>query len=976
MTVLLIVLLPFLGALLPVFAVRTGRTPSALAAGFISGMALLLLLSLGPQVFAGEVITASWPWVARIGLNFAFFVDGFGFLFAFLILAIGLLIILYARYYLSPKDPMGRFYMFLLLFQGSMLGVVLSDNILVLLVFWELTSLSSFLLIGYWKHRADARQGARMALAITGGGGLAMLAGFLLLGHIVGSYELTVILRSADIIQAHPLYLPTLILILLGAFTKSAQFPFHFWLPHAMAAPTPVSAYLHSATMVKAGVFLLGRMHPALAGTPEWFFIVTTVGLVTMLMAAYIALFKDDLKGLLAYSTVSHLGLITMLFGIGTGTAAVAAVFHIINHATFKASLFMGAGIIDHETGTRDMRQLGGLWSAMPITGALSIVAAASMAGVPLFNGFLSKEMMLMEVVAVGQYGPGAWLIPLGATLAAIFSVGYSVRFVLDVFFGSKATNLPKAPHEPPRWMRVPVEILVVLCIVVGIVPALIVGPLLAVSAGAVVGGPLPYYSLTIWHGFNLALFLSILALVVGALLYWRRPTLVRANARLPQVTAKGAFDRLIAMLVAGSRGFSDRLHNGSLQRYLAFLIGATVLVMAVSFITGPFGGGSLARTPVDGISLAVWLVMVVALAATVIFHRQRFVALVAVGLVGLIVALAFINFSAPDLAMTQLSVELITIVLLLLALNLLPRTTPQETSKSRVARDIALAAGGGVSLMLAAWAVMTRPFDSISWFHLEQSYPGGGGTNAVNVILVDFRGYDTWGEIIVLAIAGLGIYALIDGLLRGSPGLERLKAMRPPTAVAADVHPLMLSTMTRLLLPLALVVSIYIFLRGHNLPGGGFIAGLVTAVALIMQYMSSGLTWTQDRLKVDYHPVVAWGVIIAGLTGLAAFFFGVPFLTGTFRYLTWPVVGTFEVASALAFDLGVYLTVVGAALITIANLGKLGMGESAAEASRQQIAQHRAALAGDASETHDPHDPPPAATAAAASSSPAPREA
>ena len=365
-SLIIIALLPFIGALVPGIMIRAGRNACATFTAVPTALALIMLLVKAPAVMSGQVITAEIEWLPQLGLSASFFLDGLGLLFAGMILGVGLLITLYARFYLSGDDPMGQFYTYLLLFQGAMLGIVLSDNILLLLIFWELTSLSSFLLIGYWKHLPEGRQGARMALAVTGAGGLAMIGGMLILGNIVGSYNLTDILKAGDLIRASDWYMPALILILLGAFTKSAQFPFHFWLPHAMAAPTPVSAYLHSATMVKAGVFLMARMWPALAGTEAWFYIVATTGLVTMVIGALIALFKDDLKALLAFSTVSHLGLLTMLLGFGTPLAAIAAVFHIINHLTFKAALFMTAGIVDHETHTRDIKRLGGLRTLMP----------------------------------------------------------------------------------------------------------------------------------------------------------------------------------------------------------------------------------------------------------------------------------------------------------------------------------------------------------------------------------------------------------------------------------------------------------------------------------------------------------------------------------------------------------------------------------------------------------------------------------
>ncbi|HSO79292.1 MAG TPA: proton-conducting transporter membrane subunit, partial [Chromatiaceae bacterium] len=475
MTLLLVVLLPFLGALGVAWASRLGRPTAILVTLLVVLAPAILILSLLDPLVAGETRIERLTWLPAVGLDIAFRLDGLGLLFAGLILGIGGLVVLYARYYLSEQDNLGRLYAYLLLFMGAMLGVVLSENLIQMLMFWELTSLSSFLLIGYWRQREDARRGARMALAMTGAGGLALFGGILLLGRMTGSYDLSVVLASGDLIRAHPLYGPTLLLILLGIFTKSAQFPFHFWLPHAMAAPTPVSSYLHSATMVKAGVFLLARLFPALSGTWEWNYLVTGLGLMTLLTGAVIALFQHDIKGLLAYSTISHLGLITVLFGIGTPLAAVAGVFHIINHATFKAGLFMAAGIIDHETGTRDMRRINGLWRAMPYTGTLAMVAASAMAGVPLFNGFLSKEMFFGEAAAVAGSLWLGWLVPVAATLAGAFAVAYSLRFVHDVFFNGEPVDLPRQPHEPPRWMRVPVEVLVVICLLVGMAPALTV---------------------------------------------------------------------------------------------------------------------------------------------------------------------------------------------------------------------------------------------------------------------------------------------------------------------------------------------------------------------------------------------------------------------------------------------------------------------------------------------------------------------
>ena len=919
MSLPLVVLIPFLGAPLVAWLSRCSRSHAAWSAGFVALAASGVLAGSIAPVLAGETLVQGIAWLPQAGLNVSFRLDGLGLLFAGLILGIGLLVILYARYYLSERDSLGRLNAYLLLFMGSMLGVVLSENLIQLLIFWELTSLSSFLLIGYWKEREEARLGARMALAITGAGGLALLGGILLLGRITGSYELTVILASGELIRAHPLYLPMLILVLLGAFTKSAQFPFHFWLPHAMAAPTPVSAYLHSATMVKAGVFLLARLFPALSGTLEWSHLVGGIGLVTLMTGAFIALFKHDLKGLLAYSTISHLGLITTLFGIGTPLAALAGVFHIINHAIFKASLFMAAGIIDHETGTRDMRRINGLWRFMPYTATLAMVAAAAMAGVPLLNGFLSKEMFFAEAVSMGSMMKFGWLLPIAVTIAGIFAVAYSLRFIHDVFFNGEPIDLPRTPHEPPHWMKVPVEVLVALCLLVGILPALTVEPILALAAGAVLQAPVPDHDLAIWHGFNPALWMSVIALIGGVALYAGRKPLFALHDRLEgRLDARRIYHALLAGLLTFAQYLTRRLDTGSLPRMIAWFFGFALILGVGGWLGGDSPlAGSRQLLPVDAVSLLAALAMIVTTIGALAQHRQRFSALVLTGAVGLLVSLIFIKFSAPDLALTQLSVEVVTIILLLLALYFLPQHTPVESGNRRRWRDgmLAVLAGGGVGAL--AWAVLTRPYASIADYFLDNSVSGGGGRNVVNVILVDFRGFDTLGEITVLALAGLAIYAMLEHLRLEGRGCD--DAGR---SWNWDMHPVIMASLTRLLLPLALLVSTFILLRGHNLPGGGFIAGLITAVALIMQYLANGVAWTHARLPANMHPIIGAGLAIATLTGLASFGFGYPFLTSTFGHLDWPLVGEFELASAMAFDLGVYLVVVGATLLILIHLG------------------------------------------------------
>ena len=928
MALALIIALPFLGICLPLLFERFGRSACAFGAGLAPLAALVLLLSKRAEVFGGETLIVSQPWLPELGLNLSLRLDGLGFLFALLILGIGLLVILYARYYLAKQEPIGRFFGYFLMFMGAMLGVVLSENLLLMLMFWELTSLSSFLLIGFWSHRSDARQGARMALTVTGGGGLALLAGILLIGHIVGSFELSDVLVSGDLIRSHGLYPLTLILVLLGVFTKSAQFPFHFWLPQAMAAPTPVSAFLHSATMVKAGVFLLARLYPALSDSEWWFYLVSLTGLATLLLGAVMALFQHDLKGLLAYSTISHLGLITLLFGLDSPMGAVAAIFHIINHATFKASLFMAAGIIDHETGTRDMRRINGMLKYMPHTAALAMVASLAMAGVPLLNGFLSKEMFFAETLDQHLLGSFYWTIPTLATLASAFSVAYSLRFVHDVFFNGEPVDLPKyPPHEPARYMKIPVEILVLLCLLVGTLPAYTVAPLLAAAVSGSLNGNVPEYSLAIWHGFNLPLVMSFVALAGGLLIYSMRKWAFRWYEGLPRVDSLQVFAVVVDRIAATARWITERLENGSLQRYLALMLLSTLVLVVFALTPLQALLGPIQPTPLDSITVVGLGILSLSSILTVIFHRRRLMALIVLSVVGLMVSLAFARYSAPDLALTQLSVEVVTIILLILALFFMPDRTPVESSSLRSFRDLILAGTFGTMIALLAYAVLTRPYESIASFFLENSVSGGGGTNVVNVILVDFRGFDTLGEITVLAIAAVGIFGL----------LHRLRLPHPVRDYggrlwSTDRHPMVLDTLSRALLPMALLISVFIFLRGHNLPGGGFIAGLITAVALILQYISHGVTWAQARQPFSYHAIAGAGVLIAGLTGLGSWLFGRPFLTSAFGHFHLPLVGEFELATAMLFDLGVYLTVVAATLLILSNIGHVSQGESCKE--------------------------------------------
>ena len=924
----IIILLPLvLGTTLVSWLKQFSRGVTALGAIGVSLSSLILLLTQAKAVFNGATIIQTWSWLPQLGIDLSFRLDALGLLFSLLITGIGTLIFIYAYYYLSPQNSLSKLYVLLMLFMAAMLGISLSNNLILLLTFWELTSISSFLLVGYWSNYEAAQRGSRMALTITGMGGLAMLGGFVLLAQITGTYQIDQILMMTEQIQQHHLFVPTLLLILLGAFTKSAQFPFHFWLPNAMAAPTPVSAYLHSATMVKAGIFLVARLLPIFAGAALYHNLVTFIGLFTLCIAAFFAIFKEDLKGLLAYSTISHLGLIMCLLGIGSPLAVAAAIFHIINHATFKAALFMIAGIIDHESGTRDLRKLSGLWQLLPFTATLTMITAASMAGVPLTNGFLSKEMFFTELLA-NLSGPVMLISALVATLAGIFAVAYSIRLVHGVFFdGPIGKDVPnKDAHEPPFGMRAPATLLAILCILVGILPALLVEHIVNSTTRA--STQLLNFEgahLAIWHGFNVPLLMSAIALLGGIIFYFSlakggKIREIDLDPHLGQFQGKLLFESFLKHLLQVSRKIKRKTENGSLQSYLVWIIVFTVFIVATPLLNQGLSTGTRELTHAPLIAMVLWLLLFSACWMMLWFHHERIKAVLISGAVGLVVTMIFVGLSAPDLAQTQITVDVVTTVLLLMSLSLLPQLTPYESSSSRRWRDALIAIGGGIGIGWIAWLVMTRDHNSISWFFNQQSIPLGGGTNVVNVILVDFRGFDTFGEITVLGIAAIGTLCLMDGMrTHGTIMTQGLTYRFNPS-------PLMLRITASWILPIALVVSLYIFLRGHNLPGGGFIAGLITAMALIIQYIALGQDQTEQMLKAKsgrlYEIWIGIGLSVAGLTGLAAWFWGRPFLTSAHIYVNPPLIGELHLASAALFDVGVYVTVVGAVMLMISVLG------------------------------------------------------
>jgi len=942
MVLIAIVLLPFLGSFCASLLPAHARNSAGWLAGAIALIGAILVGSHYSGIADGGVVRYRVAWMPSLGLDFSLRMDGLAWMFALLVTVIGVLVVMYARYYMSPKDPVPRFFSFFLAFMGAMLGVVLSGNLLQLAFFWELTSLASFLLIAYWHHRADARQGARMAFTVTGTGGLCLLGGMLLLGRIVGSYDLDLVLSAGDVIRASDSYPIVLGLVTLGALTKSAQFPFHFWLPHAMAAPTPVSAYLHSATMVKAGVFLLLRLSPSLAGTGEWSWIIGGAGLCTLVLGAYAAMFQHDLKGVLAYSTISHLGLITLLLGMDTPLATVAAIFHILNHATFKASLFMAVGIIDHETGTRDIRRLSGLASAMPITATLAIIASSAMAGVPLLNGFLSKEMFFAETVLLDN---GIWWhygLPLAATTAGMFAVIYSLRFIHQVFFGPLAVDLPLEPHEAPRWMRFPVELLVLACLVVGVMPAVTVGPILHSAALSVLRDTLPFYSLAVWHGLNLPMVMSVVATLGGTLVYVGARRYLRTGEFLGapliyRFDGRRTYEWVQESVVLSAEWLERQFNSDRLQVQLLLIVCVVLLAgsLPIALYTGRYLGGEI-RSEMDPLFAFLWLVGgACAIGAAYQAKYHRLAALVLLGGAGLVTCLTFVWLSAPDLALTQLSVEVVTLVLILLGLRWLPRRKEgldegvSARARLRRLRDLLLSMGAGVAIGLLAYVVLTRGVpDSIAPFFLTRALPDSGGANVVNVILVDFRGFDTFGEITVLGIVALTVYALLRRFRPAPESIALPHQQRDPVGLERhdsnqdEMLPgdyrMIPAIIVRLLLPVGAMTSIFLLLRGHNDPGGGFVGGLVMAISIILQYMVGGTGWVESRMRLHPQHWMALGLLCAALTGMFAWLHHHYFLDVMDWHWRLPLLGDVHLSTALFFDVGVYMLVVGATVLML----------------------------------------------------------
>ncbi|CAM3777001.1 Na+/H+ antiporter subunit A [Mesobacillus zeae] len=741
------------------------------------------------QTSQGNTITRNLQWIPSLGIDFTVKIDGLGLLFALLITGIGSLVVLYSIYYLSKeKEKLNLFYVYLLLFMGAMLGVVLSDNLILLYSFWELTSFSSFLLIGYWHHRERSRYGAQKSMLITVFGGLAMLGGILLLYMMTGTFSISETIAVAGELPGSQLFIPALLCFLLGAFTKSAQFPFHIWLPDAMEAPTPVSAYLHSATMVKAGIYLVARLTPIFAQSGIWLWLVAGIGIITLFWGSFSAVRQSDLKGILAYSTISQLGMIMSLLGIGAvalhfdgvndgiyTVAVTAAVFHLINHATFKGSLFMAVGIIDHETGTRDIRRLGGLMTLMPITFTISLIGTLSMAGLPPFNGFLSKEMFftgMLNAKEAGIFSLDVWgiLFPVIAWTGSVFTFVYCMILLFRTFTGGfKPEKLDKEPHEAPLGMLVPPIILASLVIVFGLFPKLLANTLISPAMAAILpslveDGKQFNVHISHWHGFKPELFMTIGVVLVGILLYKTQESWSGIYRLFPEkFSFNKLYDHSLELLQRVSRKFTRMYMNGFIRTYLVYIFSFFIFILGVALVYSQavkFDTADLAEVRF----YEVILVAIIALSSvSILFAKSRLTSIILLGAVGYTVALFFVIFRAPDLALTQLVIETVSVSLFLLCFYHLPKLRKSEGRVGFKLFNLLIAAGvGAIVTVISLSAHSSKKFESISNYYIENTYKKAGGENMVNVILVDFRGFDTLFEICVLGIAALGIYGMI----------------------------------------------------------------------------------------------------------------------------------------------------------------------------------------------------------------------
>lgn len=896
----------------------------------------------------GKPLVFSVPWVSSLGINFSLYLDGLSTLFALIITGIGALIVIYAGHYFHGDKTSWRFLAYILIFMSAMLGVVLAGDLVTLFLFWEGTSISSFLLIGYKYKDEAARKGAFKSLFITGGGGIALLAGFVFIMVVTGASDFKTILSSQEILTNSPFYPVFFGLIALGAFTKSAQVPAHIWLPEAMSAPTPASAFLHSATMVKAGVYLLARLNPALNDGDIWFWTLSLFGFATMLTGAYLGLKQNDLKALLAYSTISQLGVLVALIGQGSEIAYKAVVIGILAHALYKSSLFMSAGIIDHETGTRDLRRLGGLRKQMPILFILMVVPALSMAGLPPLFGFLAKETLLASATHPSLPASVDFLFPLMTVLAGAMLLAQSGLLIRGTFLGQPAD--PKHPvhgHDPAWGFWLPPAIPALLSLVVGILPEpTFLANFLADAAKASFGAKVKV-SLALWTGINVPLMLSVLAITLGSLLFWQllqvRPIL---SAFLPGFSFNGLYDGTLRGLGWLSQT-ATRLQRGQIRFYLSVMIVTTIaLLIGFGGLPGNLFQGTSLNPPQQSffpiLRIVALLVAVLASLVSVVLLRDLH-AILALGVSGLAVAAWMALEPSPDVALVQVVVDILATVILVLTLTIIPRKLRKKASEFTLnrttlgqARDALVALGiGALVFVVSLTALNTRGERNteISQYYFENAKPLAGARDVVGAIVVDFRGLDTMFEIMVFSFAALGIYTLLHYTVRKANEKDRSEPaeVQNPDGEPRGIFGLPTSSFLHMLayavLPLAILLAFNQMTFGHDMPGDGFTAGVTISLAIASWYIIFGYNATKAKLTwLSPVRLIASGLTLAVGNALLGFVFGAGFfapvdyglLLGITAYLPFGL----ALSNAYIFEIAICLTVTGAAVLMLDNLG------------------------------------------------------
>ncbi len=846
----------------------------------------------------------SVPWADDLGINWDIWLAPTGLLMAGLVTGIGTLVALFGHAYLEGDPKRARFFAYFFLFAGAMLGLTVTENLLVFFVFWELTSISSYLLIGYYHSKLESRKSALDALLITGSGGVILLAGVIMIGEVGGTYRISELVENRELIVSHPLYAAIFACFFLGAITKSAQFPFHFWLPGAMAAPAPVSSYLHSATMVKAGVFLFAIMHPVLGETPLWHNTLIVTGALTMTLGAVVAIAQTDLKRLLAFTTVSALGTLVMLLGIENTLAAKTVVVFLVVHALYKGALFMVAGIIEKTTGTREIDQLRGLMRTMPALGIAAVFAAASMSGLPPFIGFISKELLYAVKLETPIIGWGLLLCGIVTNAASIV---VAIKVGVTPFLGS-ADNATPLKKKPPVFLWLSPLILSIGSLVLGVFPNTLLGSAVDSVASQIKMEPVSI-KLKLWHGFNLVLLLSALTVALGITGYffshhfrrWAEVLRERIGWNF-QILFRSGFDAFLAGAGKTTRFFQ----SGNLKQYFATILASAVILILLAFRDSGFKI-EIPDIPEFRIDVALALIVTALAAIGSALARQRMAAVLLLGCAGFGIAGIFALYGAPDLAITQLLVETLTLVLFALAIYGLPRVETKRTSKAKTIRSLILpVAIGIVFTLLTLKAFSINIHEPVARDIAQLSVPEGFGRNVVNVILVDFRALDTLGEVSVLVIAALGVAAM----LRDSNASKRdsLSPTRQNSAV--------LLASARYTTPAMLVFSVYLLLRGHNEPGGGFIGGLIAAMAIILTHLAKP-NYALNFLWLSPINLSAIGLLLAAFSGLPGLRMSDSFLAaewGPSFYL--PAVGKIKVGSPLFFDIGVYMVVAGVVLM------------------------------------------------------------